>query len=66
MITGRTTRSTCLLALALAGAVVATSVRMNAVSDEIAAAPATAGIDIAALSVADTPKLPLLVVNDPI
>jgi len=68
MITRSTVRSgACLFTLTLIGLVVATSVRTNTVSQEIAAAPAAAGIDILALSaMADAPRLPLLVLNDPI
>ena len=57
----------CLLALILAGALCVASVRTDSASEEIAAAPAAAGLDIPALVTAvDTAHLPLLSVHDPI
>jgi hypothetical protein len=68
MITRSIPRSAAgLLALTLIGTLVVASVRTNTASQEIAAAPASAGIDISALAaVADTPNLPLLSIHDPI
>lgn len=67
MITRSTARSAAfLLALTLTGTVIAASVRMNPVSQQIATV-AAAGIDIPALTTTvDTATLPLLSVHDPI
>jgi hypothetical protein len=57
----------CVLSLALIGTLIAASVRMHPVSEQIADAPAIASIDIPALAAAaDTANLPLLSVHDPI
>ena len=70
MITRMTSRSAaCLLALTLFAALVVTSIRLDSVSQEMAAASqeTAAAMDIPALTAAaGTASLPLLSVRDPI
>ena len=68
MMTRSTARSAaCVLTLTLAGTLIAASVRPNAVSQQMAAAPAGVEMDISTLATGmDTANLPLLSVHDPI
>jgi hypothetical protein len=57
----------CVLSLTLIGTLIAASIRMAPVAEQIAAAPVGVEIDISTLArAADTASLPLLSVHDPI